>query len=316
MLAPTRAPWADHWAQSFTVARVTVALEVKAESATTNVVNTPPGPFAVTLDEFAGPFDVLLALIAKHKLEVTELALHQVTDEFMIHIRAQGSDWNLDEATSFLVIAATLLDLKAARLLPRGEVEDEEDLALLEARDLLFARLLQYRAFKEVSAIFEECLTTQARLLPRVAGLEPEFAKLLPDVVLSLGLEKFGAIAATTMAPRIVPTVDVDHVHSPVVSVAEQLLIVAAQLKRDGVATFRALVSETTEISVVIACFLSVLELYRQGRVAFDQVAALADLHVRWLLVEDDTGELVVSSEFDEPNEPASVPATEGPVTQ
>lgn len=295
---------------------MTVALDVTYEGATTNVVDKSPGRFAVTLDEFAGPFDLLLALIAKHKLEVTELALHQVTDEFVVHIRAQGADWDLDEATSFLVIAATLLDLKAARLLPRGEVEDEEDLALLEARDLLFARLLQYRAFKEVSAIFEERLTAQARLLPRVAGLEPEFAKLLPDVVLSLGLEKFGAIAAAALAPRVVPTVGVDHIHSPVVSVADQLLVVAAQLKRDGVATFRALVSDSIEINVVIARFLAVLELYRQGRVAFDQVAALADLQVRWIQLKDDTQELVVSSEFDEPNEPANIPAAEGPVTQ
>ncbi|MEI8083062.1 MAG: segregation/condensation protein A, partial [Actinomycetes bacterium] len=160
-----------------------------------------PAAFNVHLDEFDGPFDLLLALISKHKLEVTELALHQVTDEFCSYIRSQGSDWNLDEASSFLVIAATLLDLKAARLLPSGEVENTEDLALLEARDLLFARLLQYRAFKEVSALFEQQLVAQSSRLPRPGGLDPEFARLLPDVVLSLGADRFAALASVALTP-------------------------------------------------------------------------------------------------------------------
>ena len=151
---------------------------------------------------FEGPFDLLLQLISKHKLDVTEVALSRVTDEFMAHIRAMGPDWDLDQTTEFLVVAATLLDLKAARLLPAAEVEDEEDLALLEARDLLFARLLQYRAYKQVAAIFAERLEAEARRHPRTVGLEPQHAELLPEVVLSIGPEGFARLAVKAMQPK------------------------------------------------------------------------------------------------------------------
>ncbi len=256
--------------------------------------------FEVHLEEFAGPFDVLLSLIAKHKLEVTELALSQVTDEFCAHIRSQGAQWDLGEATSFLVVAATLLDLKAARLLPSGEVEDEEDLALLEARDLLFARLLQYRAFKEVASIFEREMAAHAGRLPRTVGLDPEFADLLPDVVISIGPDRFAALAASALAPKIIPTVGIDHIHAPAVSVAEQAQIVATRLAREGSATFRALIADVDEIAVIVARFLSLLELFRQGRVALEQAAALGDLHVRWTADDVEPDEVEIESEFDE----------------
>lgn len=257
------------------------------------------GGFEVHLEEFAGPFDVLLGLISKHKLEVTELALSQVTDEFCSYIRNQGSEWDLAEATSFLVIAATLLDLKAARLLPTGEVEDEEDLALLEARDLLFARLLQYRAFKEVSAIFQRRIEENAGRLPRTVGLDPEFANLLPDVVISIGAERFAMLAAAALTPKVAPTVGIDHIHAPAVSVAEQGQIVAARLAREGSATFRALIADVQEIGVIVARFLCLLELYRQGRVALEQAAALGDLHVRWT-GDEEPEPAGAESEFDE----------------
>ncbi|MGB2737167.1 MAG: segregation/condensation protein A [Candidatus Nanopelagicales bacterium] len=273
--------------------------------------------FEVSLEEYAGPFDVLLGLIAKHKLEVTELALHQVTDDFCGYIREQGSDWDLEEATSFLVVAATLLDLKAARLLPSGEVEDEDDLALLEAGDLLFARLLQYRAFKEVSAIFEQQMISQAGRLPRAAGMDPEFADLLPDVVLSIGPERLAALAADALAPKEDPLVNVDHIHSPLISVAEQTTLVGDRLRRSGSATFRSLVSDAESLPVVIARFLSLLELFRQGRVALEQAAALGDLHIRWIELDDDVDQIIIDSEFDDSGQPvvakvgASAPSPE-----
>jgi len=276
------------------------------------VSTTEPAAFAVHLDEFDGPFDLLLSLISKHKLEVTELALHQVTDEFCSYIRSQGQAWKLDEASSFLVIAATLLDLKAARLLPSGEVENTEDLALLEARDLLFARLLQYRAFKEVSTLFEQQLVAQASRLPRPGGLDPRFARLLPDVVLSLGSERFAALASAALMPRIPPEVGLAHIHSPAVSVAEQLLIVADLLQRQQKASFRALVADTTEINVIVARFLALLELYRQGRIAFDQVASLATLHVHWLHGDGFT-DIDISTEFDEQDALFTNPNDQGP---
>lgn len=256
------------------------------------------GGFQVHLEEFAGPFDVLLGLISKHKLEVTELALSQVTEEFCAHIRNQGSEWDLAEATSFLVVAATLLDLKAARLLPSGEVEDEEDLALLEARDLLFARLLQYRAFKEVAAIFEKEMLEHAGRLPRSVGLDPAFADLLPEVVISIGPDRLAALAASALTPKVIPTVGIDHIHAPAVSVAEQGQIVATRLAREGSATFRSLISDVQDISVIVARFLCLLELFRQGQIALEQAAALGDLHVRW--TGDEPEEVTIESEFDQ----------------
>ena len=240
--------------------------------------------FAVRVAGFEGPFDLLLSLIAKHRIEVTELALHTVTDDFIAHVRAQGAQWDLDEATSFLVIAATLLDLKAARLLPDGSVEDEEDLALLEARDLLFARLLQYRAFKEVSALLDGRMAEAARRRARDVGLESWLAELLPEVLLGLGPDEFAAIAQSAFAPRPPePGVSVAHVHAPAVSVREQAAILTQRLRRRGVATFRSLTEDATTTLVVVGRFLALLELYRDGVVAFDQVAALGELSVRWV---------------------------------
>ena len=241
------------------------------------------GAFAVQLEEFSGPFDLLLSLIAKHKLDVTELALHQVTDDYLSFLKSQGAQWDLDATTEFLVIAATLLDLKAARLLPSGEVSDEEDLELLEARDLLFARLLQYRAFKAVAGEFGTLLADAPRRWPRTVGLEPEQAALLPDVVLTLGADAFAELGALALAPRPEPEVATSHVHAAPVSVREQALLVLAELRGRGHATFRTLVAGAESIHVVIARFLALLELYREGVVTFEQAAGLAELNIRWV---------------------------------
>jgi segregation and condensation protein A len=251
--------------------------------------------FSVRLEEFEGPFDLLLSLIAKHRLDVTVLALHTVIDDFLAHIRSRGPDWDLDEATEFLVVAATLLDLKAARLLPSGEVEDEEDLALLEARDLLFARLLQYRAYKDVSVVLGELLRRGARRHPREVGLDPEFAGLLPEVLIGLGPHEFAALAARALEPKPVATVSVSHIHAPRVSVREQAAILVDRLRRHPTTTFRALVADCDTTLLVVARFLALLELYRDGSVAFDQVSPLGELHVRWTGADD--GEVAVQVE-------------------
>ncbi len=241
-----------------------------------------PSGFAVHLEEFEGPFDMLLQLISKHKLEVTELSLSQVTDEFVQYIRQQGRDWDLDEASQFLVIAATLLDLKVVKLLPGAEVEDEEDLALLEARDLLFARLMQYRAYKDVSGIFARMLDEAPLMVPRTVGLDPGLHGLLPDVVLGLGPDAFAALAALALTPKPVPEVAIDHVHAPAVSVAEQKEILAGALRERGRATFRDLIEDADNRMIVVGRFLALLELYRDGTVRFEQERALAELTVVW----------------------------------
>jgi segregation and condensation protein A len=256
--------------------------------------------FTVRLDNFEGPFDLLLGLIAKHRLDITELALSKVTDEFLSHIRAMGPDWDLDQVTEFLVVAATLLDLKAARLLPAAEVEDEEDLALLEARDLLFARLLQYRAYKRVAAVFEQRWAEEGRRRPRTVGLEPHHAELLPEVVIHVGLERFAELAARAMAPKPKPVVYVDHIHTPPVSVREQAQLVADYLAVHGSAVFAELVADAESELVVVARFLALLELYRERALAFDQPEPLGSLTVRWV-AEADRAAIEVTDEFDRP---------------
>ena len=259
--------------------------------------------FTVTLPNFSGPFDLLLGLITKHQLDVTEVALADVTDEFIAHIRAAqaaadagGEDWDLDEASEFLLVAATLLDLKAARLLPAAEVEDPEDLALLEARDLLFARLLQYRAYKQVAAVLAGFFADASRRVPRAVAVEPHFERLLPELVLTVTPEQFAATAARALTPRPVPLVGLDHLHTSTVSVREQAALVVDRLRRRGSATFAELVADAGEgeegALVVVARFLAVLELFRERRVRLDQPEALGVLTVRWdAQAEADRGE-------------------------
>ncbi|WP_235738759.1 segregation and condensation protein A [Nocardioides alcanivorans] len=247
------------------------------------------GGFAVTLDNFEGPFDLLLQLISKHKLDITEVSLSTVTDEFIAHVKAGGPVWDLEQTTSFLLVAATLLDLKAARLLPQAEVEDEEDLALLEARDLLFARLLQYKAFKQVAGVFEGRLASEGLRHPRAVGLEERFARLLPEVLIGIGLEQFAALAAKALEPKPEPEgVSLHHIHAPAVSVREQATIVVERLRFGGTLTFRSLCSDSPDTLTTVARFLALLELFREGAVGFDQMTPLGELNVRWTGGDDD----------------------------
>ena len=265
-----------------------------------------PPRFTVRLHNFEGPFDLLLQLIGKHKLDVTEVALHRVTDDFIAHIRSMGKDWDLDEASEFLVIAATLLDLKAARLLPSAQVEDEDDLALLEARDLLFARLLQYRAYKQAAAHLAGLLSAESRRHPRQVQLEPRFAGLLPEVLLGLGPAEFAAMAARALTPRPEPTVSIEHVHGGAVSVREQTALLRLRLQRTGGGSFRALTADCNGTLEVVARFLGLLELYREGLVAFEQVEALGELHVRRTGSEQDLEDSSAGAEWDEDDESAT----------
>jgi segregation and condensation protein A len=262
--------------------------------------------FAVHLDVFEGPFDLLLGLIGKHQLDITEISLGQVTDEFLAHVKALGPEADLEHTTSFLLVAATLLDLKASRLLPTAEVEDEEDLALLEARDLLFARLLQYRAFRQVAQDLDERLTREARRYPRAVGLEPQFAALLPEVLLTLGPDQFAALAAKALTPRPEPLLGLDHLHAPTVSVREQAAVMVDRLRRQRSTTFRALSADSPDTQTTVARFLALLELFREGVVAFEQAAALGELHVRWTGTDDEDLDDVVGEQFDEGDSPAT----------
>ena len=260
--------------------------------------------FNVHLSNFDGPFDLLLQLISRHKLDITEVSLSLVTDEFISFIRKleeSGEGWRLDQATEFLVIAATLLDLKAARLLPSGEIEDEEDLAILEARDILFARLLQYRAFKEIAASFQEAILAADKSFPRVVALDPALASLLPEVLIGVGAQRFAAIAERVLTPKAPPVVAVEHLHSALVSVAEESRSVVEALRKSRTLSFRNLIQGADSTLVVVARFLALLDLYRQGALRFEQVMALGELQVTW--VGSDEGEVLATNEFDLPPE-------------
>ena len=274
------------------------------------VAPAEPGTgFAVRLDNFEGPFDLLLQLISKHKLDITEVSLSKVTDEFIAHVKAisraegeqaaRGGVDDLEETTSFLLVAATLLDLKAARLLPQGDVEDEEDLALLEARDLLFARLLQYKAFKQGAGVLEQRLAGEARRHPRAVGMEERFASLLPEVLIGIGLQQFAQLAAKALAPKPVLELPTHHIHAPAVSVREQAAIVVDRLRRSGTLTFRSLVRDSPDTLPTVARFLSLLALFREGAVAFDQMTPLGELTVRWTGDDDTEADDLVTDEFD-----------------
>ena len=252
--------------------------------------------FRVTLDNFEGPFDLLLQLITRHKMDVTEVALSRVTDEFIAHVKAGGAVWDLEQTSSFLVVAATLLDLKAARLLPQGEVDDPEDLALLEARDLLFARLLQYRAFKLVSADFDQTLAGESLRLPRPGGLEPVFEGLLPEVTIPVSLDRFAAIATRVLTPPAVVEVSLEHLHGSRVSVQEQAGVIVDRIRRAGRISFRALTGDADKLTT-IARFLALLELFRNRAVTFEQLSPLGELTIAW--AGDEDADLTVSDEFD-----------------
>ena len=261
---------------------------------------SPQNGFQVRLTNFEGPFDLLLQLIFAHRMDVTEVALHQVTDDFIAYTREIGRELELEETTAFLVVAATLLDLKAARLLPSGQVADEEDLALLEVRDLLFARLLQYRAFKHVALMFAELEAAALRSYPRAVSLEDRFADLLPEVMLGVDADRFAQIAATAFTPRPVPTVALEHLHELHVSVPEQAEQLLSLLEHRGIgqwASFSDLVADCRPIEIV-GRFLALLELFRSRAVAFDQVEPLGVLQVSW------TGERPTNDELRKADSP------------
>lgn len=255
-----------------------------AEPDATDATAEPAG-FRVSLAGFDGPFDLLLTLLGRHELDITEIALSTVTDEFISYLKGLDADEELERASEFLVVAATLLDMKVAGLLPQGELVDAESVALLEARDLLFARLLQYRAFKEVSAWFERSLRREDRRHARAVRLDEKYRGAVPELVWTLSKEDFAALAMLAFAPKEIPHVGLDHLHAPLVSIREQAAIVVTLLRDAGTLSFRELVSGLdypAQTGVVVARFLAVLELYRHAALSFEQLEPLGELTLRW----------------------------------
>lgn len=279
-------PAVSETAVSEPVASDSVVAEAASTSAeASSEVGAEESGFRVKLRNFEGPFDLLLNLISQHRLDVTEVALHEVTDDFIAYTRELGPEMGLDQTTEFLVVAATLLDLKAARLLPSGEVDDPEDLALLEARDLLFARLLQYRAYKQVAALFGELEAAALQRYPRAVSLEKRFEDLLPEVTLGVDADGFAQVAAAGLTPRPVPTVGLDHLHDvQKVSVPGQARRMASLLSAvPGTwLTFGELTADCENVLEIVGSFLGLLELFREQAITFEQPEALGDLAVMW----------------------------------
>ena len=276
------------------------------------------GGFAVELENFAGPFEVLLGLIGKHELDITTVSLSMVTDEFLDYVRAlreTNSLAALDAASEFLVVAATLLDLKAARLLPRGEVDDEADLAVLEARDLLFARLLQYKAFKDMSQLMAQTMRTESARQARSVPLEPQFAKLMPELIWRTTPEEFAQIAIRALTPKeAAPTeVGVDHLHGSEVTVREEADQLRLMLADGQEHTFAELIADAETVLVVVVRFLSILELFRDRAIDVRQDEPLADVWITWTAPEDWSPERL-SDEHDVPAPTDS--AAEGPAAE
>lgn len=251
------------------------------------VVEPVPAPepvegFRVSLAGFDGPFDLLLSLLGKHELDITEISLSKVTDEFISYLKGLDDDEELEQASEFLVVAATLLDMKVAGLLPQGELVDAESVALLEARDLLFARLLQYRAFKEVSAWFERSLRREDRRHVRAVRLDEKYRRAVPELIWTLSKEDFAAIALMAFTPKDVPHVGLDHLHAPLVSIREQAAVIVTLLRDAGTRSFRELVAGVTQPGIVVARFIAVLELYRHAAISFEQLEPLGELTLRW----------------------------------
>ena len=238
--------------------------------------------FRVRLSNFDGPFDLLLSLIGKRELDITEVALSVVTDEFLTYVKELEGAAELDAASEFLVVAATLLDMKIVGLLPQGEFVDAEDVALLEARDLLFARLLQYRAFKEASGWFAQKFDAEAGRHPRSVALEEKFIAQAPELQWTLSREDFQLLALLALAPREIPMVGLDHLHAPLVSIREQAAHVISLLRGHGPVSFRSLIAGVAERGVIVARFLAVLELYREAAITFQQVEPLGELTLQW----------------------------------
>lgn len=260
----------------------------EADTALASVASVEDAPepsadgFRVSLSNFDGPFDLLLNLISKHEMDITEVSLSAVTNEFIAYLKELDDDEELDQASEFLVVAATLLDMKVAGLLPQGELVDAEAVALLEARDLLFARLLQYRAFKEVSAWFARCLHREGRRHVRAVRLDEKHRRKTPELVWSLSVDDFAALALLAFAPKELPHVGLDHLHAPLVSIREQAAIVVTLLRSAESVSFRELVAGVSEPGIVVARFISVLELYRHAALSFEQLEPLGELTLRW----------------------------------
>ena len=236
--------------------------------------------YQVRTEVFEGPFDLLLHLISKRELDIYEVSLAEITEDYLDHLK-QMQELDLEVATEFLVVAATLIEMKASRLLP-GPARDDDDLDVSD-RDLLIARLLEYRAFKESAAKLATILADNAGYHARTVGPGEEFARLAPDLMARVSPERFAEIAAKVLGPKPIVHVDTSHIAPIRVSVADAIEAVRALLRDRKRATFGELSNGVGDRLNVIVCFLAVLELVKRGEADVAQGASFGRIDVRWL---------------------------------
>jgi segregation and condensation protein A len=237
--------------------------------------------YVVKTEVFEGPFDLLLHLIARQRVDLWQVSLSRITEDYLAEVRRMR-ELNLEVATEFLVVAATLLELKAARLLPAPDADSDEVEATLEERDLLFARILQYRAYKQVAGLFGARLAEQVAFVPRRVGAEDLLRRIVPELLVGVTPEELARLAATALTPAPPPEVITTHIAPPRLSVAEAVTSLAQRLRDQGASSFEDLVGQRAEPIEVVVGLLAVLELYKQSLVELDQASTFGDIAVRW----------------------------------
>lgn len=263
--------------------------------------------FQVNLEVYSGPFDALLGMIANNKLELTEVSLSSITEEFLTYVRGLDFTKNMDEASAFLDIASILVEVKSVAILPGGEdnQHDEQSLEALRERDLLFARLLQYRAYKQAAGDFRARIAANSGRFPHPAAMDEGVAAMLPELVWTLTPLELAQLAAQVIANAPASEVSIHQLHVPLVDLRAQSLVVrdrliaALESKGDQSMSFSELTRDCTSRIEVVARFMAVLVFFKQGVLQYQQDGPFAELHLRWVPGVDETMSDVNISEGD-----------------
>lgn len=263
--------------------------------------------FQVNLEVYSGPFDALLGMIANNKLELTEVSLSSITEEFLTYVRGLDFTKNMDEASAFLDIASILVEAKSVAILPGSEdsQHDEQSLEALRERDLLFARLLQYRAYKQAAGDFRARIAANAGRFPHPAAMDEGIAAMLPELVWTLTPLELAQLAAQVIANAPASEVSIHQLHVPLVDLRAQSLVVrdrliaALESKGDQSMSFSELTRDCTSRIEVVARFMAVLVFFKQGVLQYQQDGPFAELHLRWVSGVDETMNDVNISEGD-----------------
>ena len=307
MSALLAASWRNAWLPSLREAGSRSEAEGSSAEAEISTEESATSGFQVNLEVYSGPFDALLGMIANNKLELTEVSLSSITEEFLTYVRGLDFTKNMDEASAFLDIASILVEAKSVAILPGGEdnQHDEQSLEALRERDLLFARLLQYRAYKQAAGDFRARIAANSGRFPHPAAMDEGVAAMLPELVWTLTPLELAQLAAQVIANAPASEVSIHQLHVPLVDLRAQSLVVrdrliaALESKGDQSMSFSELTRDCTSRIEVVARFMAVLVFFKQGVLQYQQDGPFAELHLRWVPGVDETMSDVNISEGD-----------------